>query len=347
MASVPRSERFLRACKLQPVDVTPIWLMRQAGRSLPGYRRLRRRHSFKEVSSTPELCAEVTLMPLEELDVDAAIIFADIMTPVACLGVEYHIIEGSGPRVPEPIRTTAQAVALDAAPAALALPELFEAMRLVAGQIQGQVPLIGFAGAPFTLGSYLVEGRPDPALPNTRALLREDPGAWHALMERLTAVLVDYLHRQVEAGARALQLFDSWAGRLTRSEYRSHALPYSTRIFSETAGLEVPRIHFATGNGDLLELMAEPDPEVIGVDWRLPLDAAWERSGYDRAIQGNLDPAVLLGGPDQVVQEALAVLDQAGGRPGHIFNLGHGVLPETPLENLKLLVETVHGYRRR
>ena len=345
MAPDPRSDRFLRACRREPVDVTPIWMMRQAGRSLPAYRELRRKHSFKEVAATPELCAEVTLMPLAEFPVDGAIIFADIMTPTACLGIDYEIVEGMGPAVGEPIRSTAQVAALPEVPAAEAIPELFQAMRLVVERLDGEVPMIGFAGAPFTLASYLVEGRPNAALPATRALMKQDPAAWHALLDRLTSVLVAYMGEQVKAGAGALQLFDSWVGRLTPDEYREFALPYSARIFAETASLGVPRIHFGTGTADLLELMASPDPDVVGVDATVPLDEAWKRVGFDKAVQGNLDPKTLLGDPAGVVREAEEVLARAGGRPGHIFNLGHGVLPDTPLDHLKLLVDTVHGYR--
>ncbi len=344
MAPDPRSERFLRACRREPVDTTPIWMMRQAGRSLPAYREFRRKYSFKQVASTPELCAEVTLMPLAEMPVDAAIIFADIMTPMACLGIDYEIVEGMGPQVADPIRTTAQVERLASIAPEEALPELFDAMRLVAERMNGEVPMIGFAGAPFTLASYLVEGRPNAALPATRALMTEHPEVWHGLLDRMSSVLVDYMGQQVKAGAQALQLFDSWAGRLTPDEYRQFALPYSARIFDQTSGLGVPRIHFGTGTKDLLELMASPDPEVVGVDSTVELDAAWDRIGHDKAIQGNLNPQTLLGDPEQVVAEAQEVLKQAAGRPGHIFNLGHGVLPDTPLDNLKLLVDTVHGY---
>jgi uroporphyrinogen decarboxylase len=346
MAPNLQADRFLRACRREPVDITPIWMMRQAGRSLPQYRKLRERYSFNDVATTPELCARVTLMPLDELDVDAAIIFADLMTPVACLGIGYEIVEGTGPVVAEPIRTLEQVTALSRVPVPEALPELLEAMRLVAKELDGKVPMIGFAGAPFTLASYLVEGRPDAGLPRTRALMNDRPEVWHALMDLLASVQVEYLEHQVDAGAGAFQIFDSWVGRLTPAEYKEFALPYSARIFAETAGLGVPRIHFGTGTADLLELMAEPEPEVVGVDWRIDLDVAWERIGHNHAVQGNLDPHLLLGDPEAVAAGARGVLDRAGGRPGHIFNLGHGVLPDSPLDNLKLLVDTVHGYSR-
>lgn len=344
MAPDLQADRFLRACLREPVDVTPIWMMRQAGRSLPAYRRLRERHSFQDVASAPELCAQVTLMPLDELDVDAAIIFADIMTPLACLGIEYQIVEGTGPVVADPISSVEQVRRMPGISSDEALPELFEAMRIVAKELDAKVPMIGFAGAPFTLASYLVEGRPNPALPKTRALMKENPSAWHALMERIAAVQVDYLRQQVGAGAKAFQIFDSWVGRLSPSEYNEFALPYTARIFTETAHLGVPRIHFGTGTSELLELMTEPGPEVVGVDWQIDLDIAWKRIGYHHAVQGNLDPQLLLGSAEPLINGARKVLDRAGGRAGHIFNLGHGVLPESPLENLKILVDTVHGY---
>lgn len=319
--------------------------MRQAGRCLPAYRALRKKYSFKEVAETPELCAEVTLMPLQELEVDAAIIFADLMTPVACLGRPYEIVEGTGPVVGDPVRTMADVEQLDRLPSAEVLPQLFEAMRMIAKELDGEVPMIGFAGAPFTIASYLVEGRPNLELPNTRKLMETDPRTWHALMDALSNVLVDYIGQQVEAGAQAIQLFDSWAGRLTPDQYREFALPHSARILAETATAGVPRIHFGTNTADLLTMMAAPDPEVVGVDWRIPLDQAWDRIGRGRAIQGNLDPHLLLESKQQVVSGALDVLRRAGGRPGHIFNLGHGVLPDSPLDNLKALVDTVHEYQ--
>ncbi|MGQ0678357.1 MAG: uroporphyrinogen decarboxylase [Actinomycetota bacterium] len=344
MACDSQNDRFLRACRREPVDTTPIWMMRQAGRSLPAYRQLREKYSFKQVAGSPELCARVSLMPLDELDVDAAIIFADIMTPVACLGMDYEIIEGTGPVVADPVRSVDQIRRLPQIPAAEAVPALFEAMRICAAELESKVPLIGFAGAPFTLASYLVEGRPDRDLPRTKALMAEQPEVWHALMDKLSGVLAAYLHEQVRAGVQAFQLFDSWVGSLTPAEYKEFALPYTCAIFGRTAGLGVPRIHFGTGTSELLELMAEPEPEVIGVDWQVELDVAWERVGYHRAVQGNLDPKLLLAEPGVMTREALSILDKVGGRPGHIFNLGHGVLPNSPLDNLKLLVETVHEY---
>lgn len=320
-------------------------MMRQAGRSLPAYRKLREKYSFRQVAQDPALVAEVTLMPIEALKVDAAIIFADIMTPVASLGLDYHIIEGAGPVVEEPVRSIGDVNHLSATPVADAVPELFEAIRTVRKDLEGVAPLIGFAGAPFTLASYLVEGRASREFRATRALMHDDPATWDSLMEKLAELIIEYLREQADAGIQAFQLFDSWVGALTPDEYSRSALPYSKRIFEETRPLGLPRIHFGTRTGALLELMASVDAEVLGVDSTIPLDEAWRRAGAGRAIQGNLDPRALLGPADQMIEQAKDVLRRAEeARPGHIFNLGHGVLPQTPLENLQLLVETVHEF---
>jgi uroporphyrinogen decarboxylase len=338
-----KKERFLRACRREPVDVTPIWMMRQAGRSLPAYRRLRERFSFKEIATDAALTAEVTLMPMDALDVDAAIIFADIMTPMAALGVEYDIIEGQGPLIKRPIRSMSELESLDPIPVSEAVPELFEAIGIVRKELDGVAPVIGFAGAPFTLASYLIEGRANKEFHHTKRLMHHDAETWHALLDRLAGTIAEYLRTQVQAGIQAFQLFDSWVGQLSPMEYQRYALPHTSRIFRETADLGVDRIHFGTGIKPLLELMALPGPEVIGIDWTVPLDLAWERIG-SRAIQGNLDPRALLGPRHEMIRQAENVLKLASGRPGHIFNLGHGVLPDTPLGNLKALVETVHSF---
>jgi uroporphyrinogen decarboxylase len=338
-----RAERFLKACRREKVDVTPVWMMRQAGRSLPAYRKLRESYSLVEITQKPELCAEVTLLPLKELDVDAAILFADIMLPLVGLGVGFELVEDVGPVIAEPIRSMREIEAMTSVPAAESVPSVLEAIRILRGELEGVVPLIGFSGAPFTLASYLVEGKPVREFAKTKALMFDEPASWHALMERLTAMIVDYLSEQVSAGVQAIQLFDSWVGALSVEDYAMYVLPYSKEIFQAMSERGVPRIHFGTGTSSLLELMAAVDCEVVGVDWRVPLDVAWQRIG-DRAIQGNLDPAVLLGSPELVEEKARDVLDRAAGRLGHIFNLGHGVLPNTPLGNLKLLVQVVHSY---
>jgi uroporphyrinogen decarboxylase len=307
---------------------------------------LRSRHgTIKEIARDPELMAEITLLPLAELEMDAAIMFADIMLPLAALGIDFELVDGVGPVVSDPIRSAGQIERLPVIAASEAVPTLFEAIRITRKELDGRVPLIGFAGAPFTLAGYLIEGKPSRDLHAARAFMLAEPAAWAALMDRLTDLAIDYLCEQAEAGVEAIQLFDSWVGALSPNDYRERVLPYTTRIFEATRGPRIPRIHFGTGTAALLELMASAGSEVIGVDWRVPLDAAWQRIGHDKAIQGNLDPAALLGPPDLVRDRARDVLRHAAGRPGHIFNLGHGVLPDTPLDNLKLLVEVVHEYR--
>jgi uroporphyrinogen decarboxylase len=338
----PRAGRFLRAARGKPVDCTPIWMMRQAGRSLPRYRELRQRHNLLAIAANPELCAEVTLMPLEVLDVDAAIMFADIMLPLAGLGIEFELVEDVGPRVADPIRSMDQITRMPAPSAVDSVPRTLEAMRLVRRELDGVVPLIGFSGAPFTLASYLVEGGPTREFAKTKALMFGHTAAWHALMERLTEMVVDYLSAQVAAGVQAVQLFDSWIGALALRDVEEYVLPYTRQILDGIAHLGVPRILFGTNTTLLLEAFSSLGPEVVGVDWRIPLDDAWKRLGPGRAIQGNLDPGVLLGPPELVAARTKDVLARAGGRPGHIFNLGHGVLPDTPVDNLKRLVDLVH-----
>ncbi len=345
-----KARRFLAACAREPVDTTPVWMMRQAGRSLPAYRALRERSTLVEITRQPELCAEVTLLPTKVLDVDAAIMFADIMLPLAGLGVRFELVEDVGPVVADPIRSLSQVRALTDRGARESVPAVLEAIRIARRELAGAIPLIGFSGAPFTLASYLVEGRPSRDFTRTKAMMFTEPGSWHELMERLTAMVIDYLGAQVEAGIQALQLFDSWVGALSPADYSSFVGPHVARIFEATASFGVPRIHFGTNTATLLELMAAPGgpdstpPDVVGVDWRIPLDDAWSRISYDRAIQGNLEPAALLAPPELLVDRVDAVLAAAGGRRGHIFNLGHGVLPDSPLENLQLLVDTVHEH---
>jgi uroporphyrinogen decarboxylase len=345
-----RRDRFLAACGRRPVDTTPVWMMRQAGRSLPAYRELRQRHGLVEITRQPELCAEVTLLPTRVLEVDAAIMFADIMLPLAGLGVSFELVEDVGPVVAEPIRSRAQVDALTAIPSAESVPTVLEAIRIARRELDGVIPLIGFSGAPFTLASYLIEGRPSRDFTRTKAMMFTEPATWHALMERLSAMVIDYLGEQVAAGIQAMQLFDSWVGALAPADYRNYVAPHVAAIFEATASMGVPRIHFGTNTATLLELMAapggpdSPGPDVVSVDWRIPLDSAWSRIGAAKGIQGNLEPAALLAPPEVLVARIDDVLAAAGGRPGHIFNLGHGVLPDSPLDNLKLLVDTVHAH---
>ena len=317
-------------------------MMRQAGRSLPKYRALRERHTFLDMIARPDLMAEITLMPLEELDVDAAVMFADITLVLASLGVSFDIVESVGPVIDEPLRTREQIDNLARLPVAESTPTVFESIRIVRKELDGIVPVIGFSGAPFTLASYLIEGRPSRDFAKTKAMMFSDPGAWHALMERLSDVIIEYLVEQVNAGVQVVQLFDSWIGALGPDDMRTFVLPHSQRIFDSIASLDVPRIHFGTNTASLLECMAEAGPDAVGLDWRVPLAEGWRRIG-PRAVQGNLEPAVLLAPPEIVIARTQQILRDAGGRAGHIFNLGHGVLPDTPLDNLKLLVDTVHG----
>ena len=336
-------QRFLAALRRQPVDRTPVWFMRQAGRCLAEYRELRERHDILEITRTPELCAQVTLMPVGTLGVDAAVLYADIMLPLYGMGVPFTIDPGVGPIVHAPVRTHAEVAALRIIDhPAEATPDLYEAIRMVRSQLDGRTAVIGFAGAPFTVASYLIEGRPSKDHGRTKAMLIGDARLWHQLMATLTEVTIRYLRAQIEAGVEAVQLFDSWVGALSTRDYQQSVLPHVRRIFDELRPLGVPLIYFGTGCSHLLELMAQAGSDVMSVDWRQPLDEAWTRVGSDRGIQGNLDPAVVLTPWEHVEREARDLLARAAGRPGHVFNLGHGVLPQTPSETLARLVELVH-----
>ena len=335
------NDRFLRACRREPVDRTPVWFMRQAGRYLPEYRELRASRDLLEACRTPELAVEVTLQPLRRMQVDAAILFSDIMVPVAALGVSVRIEEGVGPLVDQPLRTSADVARLRTPlePEA-SVASVLEAIRLLRKELT--VPLIGFAGAPFTLASYLVEGGPSRTHERTKALMHGDPLTWGRLMSALSGATVAYLRAQVEAGAQAIQVFDSWAGALDPDDYARHVLPVMRDVFGGVAGLGVPLIHFGVGTGELLAYMRDAGATVVGVDWRVPLDRAWDRVGPDVAVQGNLDPAACVAPWEVVEAKAMDVLARAAGRPGHVFNLGHGVLPGTAPETLERLVHLVH-----
>jgi uroporphyrinogen decarboxylase len=330
---------FLLACRRRPVPYTPVWFMRQAGRSLPEFRAVRDRYSFFDVVRSAELTAEVTIQPVRRLHVDAAILFSDIVTPLVGVGIEVDIRAGVGPVFAEPFRSAADLDRLRPLDPETDLAPVVEAVRILAKELD--VPLIGFAGAPFTLASYLVEGGPSRDYARTKALMLGDPPLWEQLVSRLADLSLASLRAQVEAGAAAVQLFDSWAGALDPVQYRTHVQPASARILEGLADLDVPRIHFGVTTGELLADMAAAGADVVGIDWRVPLDSAWARVG-DRAVQGNLDPAVLRAPWAVVAAEADRVLAAAGGRPGHIFNLGHGVLPDTDPDVLGRLVEHVH-----
>jgi uroporphyrinogen decarboxylase len=333
------NDRFLRACRREPVDATPVWFMRQAGRSFAAYRKLRERHGILELAKRPDLCAEVTLMPVRELGVDAAVLFADIMLPLEPMGVGLRIEPEVGPIIDRPIRSLADVQALEPFdPAGVAFT--LDAIRIVRRELDGKAGVIGFSGAPFTLACYLIEGRPSREYATAKAFMFREPAAWHALMERLSTMVVAYLRAQVEAGADVVQVFDSWVGGLGPADYRTYVQPHVRRIFDALS--DVPTIHFGTGTAALLEDLADAGGDVIGVDNRVSLDDAWQRVGRDRGIQGNLDAARLLAGWEATESGARAVLEAARGRRGHVFNLGHGVLPATDTELLRRLVDFVH-----
>jgi uroporphyrinogen decarboxylase len=338
------SDRFVRACRLQPVDATPVWFMRQAGRSFAAYRKLREQYGILELAKTPELCADVTLMPVRELGVDAAVLFADIMLPLEPMGVALRIEPEVGPIIDRPIRSAADVAALrsfDPAEVSFSM----DAIRLVKRELDGRAGVIGFSGAPFTLACYLIEGRPSRDFATAKAFMYREPAAWHDLMERLSVMVVAYLQAQVVAGADVVQLFDSWVGGLGPADYREFVQPHVRRIFAGLQG--VPTIHFGTGTAALLELLAEAGGDVIGLDHRVSLAHAWRRVGHDRGVQGNLDSARLLAGWEATRAGAVAVLDEAAGRYGHVFNLGHGVLPQTDTDLLRRLVDLVHEQTAR
>jgi len=335
--------RLLRACRRLPVDATPIWLMRQAGRYLPAYRVLRERHGFLEMVKTPELACEVTLQPLRSFDLDAAIIFADILPPLQSLGFELEFEEGHGPVIRNPLRS-AQAGAMAWTESDEGWLFTLEAIRLVRRELGAAVPLIGFSGAPFTLACYAIQGSGGGDFASARQFMMNEPDAWYAFMDVLARLVGRYLCAQVEAGAQVLQLFDSWAGLLSPGDYRDFVLPYSRAVIAAAGRCGAPLIHFATGSAALLELLQEAGGDVIGVDWRVDLDSAWRRLGEGAALQGNLDPVALLADPEALKARATAVLTSAAGRRGHIFNLGHGVLPQTPPDNVRRLVELVHRW---
>jgi uroporphyrinogen decarboxylase len=328
---------LVRAARREPVERTPVWFMRQAGRSLPEYRALRERYGFFELSHAPELCAEVTLQPVERHGVDAAVMFADIMTPVVSMGIEVDLVEGVGPVVERPIRTAADVERL-VVPEPDAFAPVLEAVRLVRRELAPERAVIGFCGGPFTVAGYLVEGRPSRELSLTKALMLSEPDTWDALMAKLAETFASYVAAKVDAGADAIQLFDSWVGTLSPSAYRERVAPWSARIL---AAVGVPTIHFGTGATHLLSELAAAGGDVIGLDWRLPLDEGWAFVP-DRAVQGNLDPAALVAPWEIVEREARDVIARAAGRPGHVFNLGHGVLPATDPDVLTRLAALVH-----
>ncbi len=334
------SDRFLRACRREPVDRTPVWFMRQAGRYMPEYRALREKHTLLEICKNPELAVAVTLQPLR-LGVDAAILFADILLPLEPMGASFEFAKGEGPVVHDPIARREQIDALRVIEPEESLAYVLEAIRALRRELP--VPLIGFAGGPFTLASYLVEGGKSANFAKTKKLMFGAPEAWRALLEKLAEVVRRYLRAQIAAGAQAVQLFDSWVGELAPADYVELVQPYTRHVLADVERAGVPVIHFGTGTATLLEAMRDAGGTVIGVDWCTPIDQAWARVGGGRAVQGNMDPCSLLCGREVAVRHAQRVLDAVGGRAGHVFNLGHGILPETPVDVVRAVVDHVHA----
>jgi uroporphyrinogen decarboxylase len=341
------TDRFLRALRREPVDRTPVWFMRQAGRYLPEYRGLRGDRDILETIRRPEEAVEITLQPLRRMPLDAAIVFSDIVVPLVAVGLPIQIVQGRGPVLDEPVRGADDLARLRPLEPDADEPYVLDTIRLLVKELE--VPLIGFAGAPFTLASYLIEGGPSRDHARTKALLWTEPQVWHDLLDRLVTIVVTHVAAQVDAGASAIQIFDSWVGALAPVTYEAAVAPHMRRLFEAIGGLDVPVIHFGVGTGELLGTMAEAGGDAIGIDARVPLDAGWDRVGGParRAVQGNLDPSALLAPWDVVEHHALDVLARAGGRDGHVFNLGHGVLPDTPVEHLQRLVDLVHERTER
>lgn len=339
---------FMLACRGKPAPYTPVWLMRQAGRFMPEYRDIRSKVSFLELCKNSNLASEVTVMAVEMLKVDAAIIFADILLPLEPLGAGLEFVKGDGPVLNNPVTKASDVDKLKQFDVVDALSFVLEAIRQTRADLPANVPLIGFAGAPFTLASYLIEGGSSRNFEKTKAFMYSQPEAWSKLLELLSKITVQYLNAQVKAGAQALQLFDSWVGCLSQADYKNYVLPHSKYIFDEVASANktTPTIHFGTGTAHLLKLLEQAGGNVIGLDWRVALDDGWKEVGFHKAVQGNLDPCALFADKQFLHAGVKEILSQAGGRSGHIFNLGHGILPTTPVDNVKYLVDTVHELGR-
>ncbi len=337
-----RSDRFLKACRLEKADCTPVWFMRQAGRYMKVYREIRERHSLMDMFKTPEIAAEITLQPVQAFSIDAAIIFADILLPLEGMGLKFDF--APGPVIENRIRTMADVEALRIADPEADLDYVLKSLRYVRAEIDGKVPLIGFAGAPFTLAGYAIEGGSSSNYLFTKEVMYKNPSAWDLLMNKLSETILSYLKAQVRAGAQVVQLFDSWVGCLSPSDYRSFVLPYSRKIFEGLRKEGILSIHFGTGTGGFLHLMAEAGGDIVGIDWRVSLNRSWDFIGTAAGVQGNLDPVALMAPLPILKQQAAEILKEAGNRPGHIFNLGHGILPSTPEDSVKALADFVHEY---
>lgn len=346
-AAMSGEQRFLAACRREPVDATPVWFMRQAGRCLSAYRALRQKHAILEIAKTPELSARVTVMPVETFGVDGAVLFADIMLPLEGMGVSLEIQPEIGPIIHNPIRDAADVARLQVVPAEQSVPYVLDAIGVIRGELGGRAAVIGFAGSPYTLACYLIEGRPSRDYARAKSLMLGQPDVWAGLMDKLADQMIVYLRAQVAAGAQVIQLFDSWVGGLAPGDFERSVLPWSKRIFDGVRDAGAPTIYFGTGNASLLELMAAAGSDMLSVDWRVEIDDAWARIGHDRGIQGNLDPVRPVAGWGPTAVGARDILRRVGQRPGHVFNLGHGVLPETDPDVLKRLVDLVHDESRR
>lgn len=344
MVQKPFNDTFLKACRKEPVDHTPVWYMRQAGRYQPEYRKIREKYSFFEINENPEVCAEVTRLPVEQLGVDAAILFADIMTPLKPIGVDVEIVEGVGPVIDNPVKTVQDIQRLIDLDPEKQLPYILETVQILKEQLN--VPLIGFSGAPFTLASYLIEGGPSKGYHKTKGFMYSQPEAWQALMNKLRDVTVTYLKAQIKAGASAVQVFDSWVGAVNDTDYRAFILPTMTEIFTELKATGVPTIYFGSGSSHLLKEWNKLPVDVISIDWRISIDNV-RSMGIDKVIQGNLDPSLLLAPWDLLKERATEILDQGKKEPGHIFNLGHGIFPSADVETLQKLTTFVHNYTKK
>ena len=338
------NSRFLDACRRRPTDVRPVWFMRQAGRYMKQYREIRAKASILEICKRPDLAAQVTLQPVEILDVDAAIIFADLLLPVEPMGLKLKFVAGEGPNIGNPVRTTDDVDSLSISNTD-ELGYVGEAIQHVVRQLAGRVPVIGFVGAPFTLASYMIEGGPSKSFIRTKAMMYRDETLWRRLMGKLVDVLGPFAIAQVTAGARAIQVFDSWVGALGPDDYVRYVAPYSRALIERIRTASVPVIHFGTGAAGFFRELHAAGGDVMGVDWRVNIDQAWMDISYRSAVQGNLDPAVLFAPLPELKMRVLELLKRTGSRPGHIFNLGHGILPETPVENVKAVVDIVHEFK--
>ncbi|GER90942.1 uroporphyrinogen decarboxylase [Dictyobacter vulcani] len=344
-ATTITESRFLRACRQLHVDATPVWLMRQAGRYMEEYRALRAKHPILEIIKTPELAADVTMQPIRAFNLDAAIIFADILPPLEGMGISLEFLKGEGPVIHNPVRSKADVEALRVPDPQESLSFTLEAIKLARKELDPRgIPLIGFSGAPFTLASYAIEGGSSKNYLHAKGLMMSDAPTWHLLMEKLSEVVGHYLLAQAQAGAHALQLFDSWVGALSPADYREYILPHSKHAIDIARQGNIPIIHFGTNTSGMLDLIQEAGGDVIGVDWHVDLDRAWDSLKQAAAVQGNLDPVTLFAPWPEIEKRTREILDRVKGRPGHIFNLGHGILPGTPVENVRRLIDFVHEY---